>query len=221
MTTRARGLALFFGAVAGLCLGCGAACKAQEAKPEPPRSFVFHLVDGSRLVCTPQITAIPVTTSFAKLDVPLEKIARVSFGETNEPATFHFNNSDQLRGKVELEKVEIVTSFGKFAVQVAHITEITVSGLEEEKKREVRDTPEARNACINNLRMIDAAKEQWALEHNLADGAVADPNGISQYIRGARLPVCPAGGVYKINAIGRNPECSVPGHRLPGAGGME
>lgn len=30
-------------------------------------------------------------------------------------------------------------------------------------------TIRATNACINNLRQIDAAKQQWALENNKAD----------------------------------------------------
>jgi hypothetical protein len=71
------------------------------------------------------------------------------------------------------------------------------------------------NGCINNLRQIDAAKEQWALEQNKKNGDPVSIPGISQYIKGNRIPTCPQGGTYKINAIGANPECDFPGHQLP------
>ena len=70
------------------------------------------------------------------------------------------------------------------------------------------------NACINNLRMIDAAKEQWALEQGKAAGSEVDVEAMKKYLRGGAMPACPNGGVYTINAIGTNPECSIPGHRL-------
>jgi hypothetical protein len=75
-------------------------------------------------------------------------------------------------------------------------------------------TVSSQNACINNLRQIDAAKEQWALEARKKDGDQVDIQGISKYIKGNKIPTCPQGGTYKINAIGTNPECDFPGHHL-------
>jgi len=72
----------------------------------------------------------------------------------------------------------------------------------------------SQNACINNLRQIDSAKEQWALEMKKKDGDPVDIPGISRYIKGNRLPKCPQGGVYNVGVIGKNPECSVPGHAI-------
>lgn len=69
------------------------------------------------------------------------------------------------------------------------------------------------NACINNLRQIDAAKEQWALSTGATTGAV-DIAGVAAYIRGNAIPQCPKGGMYKINILGKDPECSIPGHDL-------
>jgi hypothetical protein len=69
--------------------------------------------------------------------------------------------------------------------------------------------------CINNLRIIDAAKEQYALEKGLADGdAIAEPGALEVYLPGGALPTCPAGGKYSINAVGKPPTCSVPNHAL-------
>lgn len=74
-----------------------------------------------------------------------------------------------------------------------------------------------KNACINNLRQIDGAKEQWALENRVATGtAVTEtgPTGVNAYIKGEQRPVCPAGGSYNYNNVGVNPTCSIPGHTI-------
>jgi len=70
------------------------------------------------------------------------------------------------------------------------------------------------NACINNLRQIDSAKEQWALENNAVNGDAVGA-GYVNYIKGAALPTCPASGTYTVGAIGTDPVCSVAGHVLP------
>ena len=71
------------------------------------------------------------------------------------------------------------------------------------------------NACINNLRQIDAAKREWALENNKTAGAVPTAQDLLPYFTDGQFPVCPAGGTYTINAVGVPPTCSVPGHVLP------
>ena len=68
--------------------------------------------------------------------------------------------------------------------------------------------------CINNLRMIDAAKEQCALERGLKEGATVNQLWISKYLLRGAMPACPAGGTYTLNPIGKNPACSTPGHEL-------
>jgi hypothetical protein len=72
-----------------------------------------------------------------------------------------------------------------------------------------------RNACINNLRQIDAAKQQWALENNKSDDAVPTMLELLPYFKDGTFPVCPSGGVYTINAVSVPPTCSIPGHVLP------
>jgi competence protein ComGC len=75
-------------------------------------------------------------------------------------------------------------------------------------------TTAQQNACINNLRMIDAAKMQWSLEKNKKDGDVPTQEDLLPYV-GPKWPTCPAGGTYTIGAIGQKPTCSIPSHRLP------
>jgi chromosome segregation ATPase len=71
------------------------------------------------------------------------------------------------------------------------------------------------NACINNLRLLDAAKQQWALDKNKAAEAVPTSQELLPYLKDGIFPVCPEGGVYSLNAVGEIPACSVQGHVLP------
>jgi hypothetical protein len=75
-----------------------------------------------------------------------------------------------------------------------------------------------KNACINNLRQIDAAKQQWALENNKSATDVPSRDDLKPYLSraGSGFPVCPQGGHYTIDAVGKPPACSIPGHSLSG-----
>ena len=70
------------------------------------------------------------------------------------------------------------------------------------------------NACINNLRMIDGAKQQWALEQRKQPTDVPVESDVLQYLKTGQMPKCPAGGDYKINAAGEDPTCSMSKHTL-------
>ena len=78
-------------------------------------------------------------------------------------------------------------------------------------------TPEQQqaNACINNLRLIDGAKQQWALEKQKPPGALLTAADLAPYLKTSALPTCPAGGVYTLNPVGIAPICNIPGHALP------
>jgi type II secretory pathway pseudopilin PulG len=80
------------------------------------------------------------------------------------------------------------------------------------------------NACINNLRQIDAAANQFALEHHLTNGdAINYPNDLTPYIKlnkDGKIPPCPSGGIYTLKKVGEPPTCSLgttvtPAHILP------
>jgi competence protein ComGC len=71
-----------------------------------------------------------------------------------------------------------------------------------------------RNACINNLRLIDNAKQQWALENGKENTDTPTQSEIAGYLRNGQLPICPAHGAYQINSIGEDPTCTIPNHEL-------
>ncbi len=69
------------------------------------------------------------------------------------------------------------------------------------------------NACINNLRQIDAAAQEWALEkgHKTGD-PINYPTDLTPYIKlnsNSSIPPCPAQGTYSCNTVGNNPTCSL------------
>jgi hypothetical protein len=71
------------------------------------------------------------------------------------------------------------------------------------------------NTCINNLRLIEAAKQQWALDNSKTDDDIPNALELLPYFRDDVFPACPAGGTYTINAVSVLPTCSAPGHMLP------
>jgi competence protein ComGC len=66
------------------------------------------------------------------------------------------------------------------------------------------------NACVNNLRQMSGAKDEYALDNNNAVPGIEDL--VPTYI--SRMPVCPKGGQYELGVPGEYPACSVPGHTL-------
>jgi hypothetical protein len=66
------------------------------------------------------------------------------------------------------------------------------------------------NACLNNLRQIDAAANQFALEKGKKTGDPVDfPDDLTPYIKlnsADSIPGCPAGGRYFLWRIGQMPK---------------
>jgi len=84
------------------------------------------------------------------------------------------------------------------------------------------------DACINNLRLIDAAKQQWALEQRQGTSSKPAGSDLQPYLghgSGGELPTCPADTdpspsfttSYTVHSVGKVPTCKqVPStHVLP------
>ena len=70
------------------------------------------------------------------------------------------------------------------------------------------------NACLNNLRQIDGAIQQWALETKQSAAAPVASGDISPYLKA--LPVCPSAGAsgtfalsYKLQTVSNAPTCLI------------
>ena len=61
--------------------------------------------------------------------------------------------------------------------------------------------------CVSNLRQLNSAKEQFAMENNLGNGDLVTSADLAPtYIK--VYPYCPEGGVYTLGPIGDFPACS-------------
>jgi prepilin-type N-terminal cleavage/methylation domain-containing protein len=87
-------------------------------------------------------------------------------------------------------------------------------------------TTSQQNACINNLRLIDASKQQWALEQKKQSTDSPASSDLQPYLgRGSNgeLPTCPVDSgnsfttSYIPNIVGTPPTCNIvsSSHVLP------
>jgi prepilin-type N-terminal cleavage/methylation domain-containing protein len=77
-------------------------------------------------------------------------------------------------------------------------------------------TTAQKNSCVANLRQIDGAKQQWALENKKASTDTPADSDVTGFLKGGNMPACPAGGSYTVNAVSADPTCSksADGHTL-------
>ncbi len=71
-----------------------------------------------------------------------------------------------------------------------------------------------KNSCIANLKQIDGAVQQWALENKKqsTDTYALTDTTLLDYLKGSLLPVCPGGGTYSAGGtVSASPTCSLSG----------
>jgi hypothetical protein len=86
-----------------------------------------------------------------------------------------------------------------------------------EPEPNIRQTA-AYGGCLNNLRLIDSAKQQWAEEHGKGTNASLTWDDLRPYIgrtSSGELPECPIHGVYTLGRVGEKARCSIHG-TVPG-----
>jgi prepilin-type N-terminal cleavage/methylation domain-containing protein len=83
-----------------------------------------------------------------------------------------------------------------------------------------------KNTCINNLRLIDGAIQQWALETGMNSTTTVSLPALTVYlgrggsgtINAVGGTVCPSGGSYAATTVNQKPTCTDGaslGHTLP------
>jgi prepilin-type N-terminal cleavage/methylation domain-containing protein len=83
-----------------------------------------------------------------------------------------------------------------------------------------RETSRAKS-CVANLKQIESAKEQWAMDTRAAPTATPTANdlcGPTLYIKAAAvgtLPQCPSNGAYTIGDMATRPICGVGTNATP------
>jgi prepilin-type N-terminal cleavage/methylation domain-containing protein len=84
-----------------------------------------------------------------------------------------------------------------------------------------------KNTCINNLRLIDGAQQQWALESGATSTSKPALTSLTVYLgRGGTGSIngtgpgavkCPSAGTYAASPVNSAPTCTLTaqGHKLP------
>ncbi len=80
------------------------------------------------------------------------------------------------------------------------------------------------SACVANLKWIEKAKQQWALENKKMSTDVPLDTDIFGEGRPIRVkPICPEGGTYNLGTLNEKATCSIgpPAHTLMPARGFD
>jgi len=118
---------------------------------------------------------------------------------------------DQLSAESQSNALHLATARAALRLQQDHIEQIQTEG---QQVLEVSAAIIARKTCINNLRLIDDAKQQWKADQGKPDTAVPTVKDLLPYFKDKGFPECPAGGTYSLNALNEVPTCSIPEHAL-------
>jgi chromosome segregation ATPase len=109
----------------------------------------------------------------------------------------------------------VATTAEQQAAQAQQLQQLLAENQQLRAQGAPPDPAAAAIACLNNLRLLDGAKRQWALENRQLPTAVPTVEQLKKYLPGMAWPVCPGGGAYTINPVASPPACSLPGHALP------
>lgn len=133
----------------------------------------------------------------------------------------------RLRGEVTLlrkdkavfEKASVENAQLRQQAQVAQRLQAENNALRGQYQSAVQGLQQRtqKDSCITNLKQIDGAVQQWALEYKKVATdrySLQDPSLLA-FLRGSVLPLCPAGGTYAPGStVSADLTCSVPGHTL-------
>ena len=118
---------------------------------------------------------------------------------------------DELNFESRSNALHLATARTALRLQQQHLEQL------ETQNQQILDasaTVIARKTCLSNLRFIDDAKQQWALDTGKPPRTVPKAKDLQIYFKDGVLPECPGGGTYSLNALNEVPTCSIPGHAL-------
>lgn len=119
---------------------------------------------------------------------------------------------EQLGVESQSNAVHLAAARTALRLQQGHLEEL------KEQNDQILDasvTVIARKTCINNLRLIDDAKQLWAADNDKAETVRPTVKDLLPYFKDKIFPECPGGGTIYLNAVNEVPTCSVSGHALP------
>ena len=66
-----------------------------------------------------------------------------------------------------------------------------------------------RSECTSNLKQIDGAVQQWALENRKGSLDACTLTDLPPYLKERQLPSCPSGGTYAVTLVKDAPTCTI------------
>lgn len=122
--------------------------------------------------------------------------------ESRDEATYSAMLKDGPIHQVEFEQ--------KFSQVFSSMNDI----LERANRPDAASNIDKANQCISNIRLIEAAKTEWALERKKPNDAVPTETDLLPYLAGNKMPTCPDGGKYTIGNVEDMAHCSLPAHAI-------
>jgi cell division protein FtsN len=159
----------------------------------------------------------------------VEELQKQAASQNDQIAAMQKDNQELLRLRNQVrqltdEKAQLLKQMqmaqsqaDRSAAQVQQVqaqTAQSANAIAEQRILQMKQNEAVLNTCINNLRMIDGAKQQWALEHQRTPDSVPSGPELAPYFPNNLIPQCPGGGRYSFNAVSNAPTCSIPGHVL-------
>ena len=118
---------------------------------------------------------------------------------------------DELNFESRSNALHLATARTALLLQQRHLEQLAT------QNQQILDASQAviaRKTCLSDLRFIDDAKQQWALDTGKPPATVPTVKDLQIYFKQGVLPECPGGGTYSLNALNEVPTCSIPGHAL-------
>lgn len=167
-----------------------------------------------------QLEALQTQADALQKQAESQKDEIASLRKDNEELLRLRNEVRQLRDEKQRLDKQLATSQAQTersqaeAQQVQSRVNETATQIAEQKIIQMKQEQQNTAACINNLKLLQQAKQQWAQDHNQPQNAVPTPQDLVAYFPNQFFPQCPVGGTYTINAVSNLPTCSIAGHVL-------
>ena len=91
-----------------------------------PLRLKLALTDGTLVIGVPFVKSLPVKTTYAEVQIPLEHIRSATFSKDHAEILALLANGDRVTAAPKLAEFKLDTLFGKISVETRHITAITV-----------------------------------------------------------------------------------------------
>jgi len=178
---------------------------------ETPEKLAVKLTDGSLLLGTSSVREIVIESSaVGQVTVTFNRLRAIKRVPDSGALTLTFRNGDTLQGTTKLATLPLTTVFGDVKVPVASVTHIQIGEPPVETPPFTGDPLVAARRTLNDVRQIDAAIDQWALETGQRNGAVVNLPAVATYLRGAlstslrdgKVPKDQVGNPFLIGPVG-------------------